>query len=79
MARIYTRKEVEARKLKFRIFAGMFDFLGTVGSMLLIFACVILLVALYTWIAGDAQTSFKTIYDSFEQAIIVPETTVLPY
>ena len=43
MARFVTKKEEEGRKLRLRVFAGMFDFLATVGSILLIFACVALL------------------------------------
>lgn len=58
MARFVTKKEEEGRKLRLRVFAGMFDFLATVGSILLIFACVALLASLVTWIRNDAQTTF---------------------
>ena len=39
MARIVTRKEAEGRRFRLRVFAGMFDFLATIGSLILIFAC----------------------------------------
>mgnify|MGYP001032580096 FL=1 len=73
MARFVTKKEAEGRKLRLRIFAGMFDFLGTVGSILLIFACVLLLTALVTWIRNDAKTTFASIEYSVRSALILPE------
>ncbi len=78
MARFVTKKEVEGRKLKLRIFAGMFDFLGTIGSILLIFGCVVLLTALFTWIKNDARTTFSSIEYSIRSALIMPEETVQP-
>ena len=54
MARFITRKEAEGRKFRLRVFAGMFDFLATIGSLILIFACVALLASLVTWIRNDA-------------------------
>ena len=32
MARIVTRKEAEGRRFRLRVFAGMFDFLATIGA-----------------------------------------------
>ena len=59
MARFITRKEAEGRKFRLRVFAGMFDFLATIGSLILIFACVALLASLVTWIRNDAKTTFR--------------------
>ena len=53
MARLYTRREARNRKMTFKIFAGMFDFIGTVASAVIIILCVVLLVQLVKWIAGD--------------------------
>lgn len=78
MARFVTRKEEEGRRLRFRVFAGMFDFLATIGSMLLIFACVALLASLVTWIRNDAKTTFSTIEYCITSALIVPEQTQAP-
>ena len=61
MARFITRKEAEGRKFRLRVFAGMFDFLATIGSLILIFACVALLASLVTWIRNDAKTTFASI------------------
>ena len=61
MARIVTRKEAEGRRFRLRVFAGMFDFLATIGSLILIFACVALLASLVTWIRNDAKTTFASL------------------
>lgn len=78
LPKIYTRREAEGKRLKFRIFAGMFDFLGTIGSVIVIFACVLLLTALTTWIINDGKTTFESIFYSIRTAIIMPEATPLP-
>ncbi|HIS02734.1 MAG TPA: hypothetical protein IAA75_02370 [Candidatus Pullichristensenella avicola] len=78
MARFMTKKEEEGRKLRLRVFAGMFDFLATIGSILLIFACVALLASLVTWIRNDAQTTFASIEYSISSALIMPEETQPP-
>ena len=73
MARFVTRKEAEGRKFRLRVFAGMFDFLATIGSLILIFACVALLASLVTWIRNDAKTTFASIEYSITSALIMPE------
>lgn len=78
MPKIYTRKEAEGKRLKLRIFAGMFDFLGTVGSVVVILACVLLLTALTTWIINDGKTTFQSIFYSIRTSIIMPEGTTAP-
>lgn len=65
--------------MKFAAAAGIFDGLGTLASIAIIFACVILVTALVTWIATDAQVSFATIYDTISKAIIVPTSTPSPF
>ena len=78
MPKIYTRKEVARRRMKFQVFAGMFDFLATIGSLMLIFACVALLASLATWIRNDAKTTFASIEYSITSAIIMPEDGQAP-
>lgn len=73
MAKLYTREEAKRRRMKYQIFAGMFDFLAVIAGVAVIIACVILLSALVNWIIGDAQVTFKSIWDMFEKALIVPE------
>ena len=75
MARFVTRKEAEGRKFRLRVFAGMFDFLATIGSLMLIFACVALLASLATWIRNDAKTTFASIEYSITSALIMPRTS----
>ena len=72
MARIYTRREVRRRRMKYQVFAGMFDFIGIVLGLIVIAACAILLSALYHWVIRDVQASFATLWDIFTSAIIIP-------
>ncbi len=73
MARIYTRREVRRRRMKYQVFAGMFDFVGIVLGLIVIAACAILLSALYHWVIRDVQASFATLWDIFVSAIIIPK------
>jgi len=73
MARIFTRQEVKRRRMKFQVFAGMFDFLGILAGIVVIIACVVLLSSLFHWAIDDIQTSFRTIWDIFMSAVIIPE------
>ena len=73
MARIMTRQEVKRRKMKYQVFAGMFDFVGILAGLVVVIACVILLSALYNWVIRDVQSSFATLWDIFVSAIIIPE------
>lgn len=71
MARLYTRREERSRRLTFRIFAGMFDFVGTVASAIVIIVCVVLIVQLTKWIVADFDTSFGTMMRMFTEAVVV--------
>ena len=73
MARIMTRQEVKRRRMKYQVFAGMFDFVGILAGLVVVIACVILLSALYNWMIRDVQSSFATLWDIFVSAIIIPE------
>ena len=73
MAKIYTRQEVKRRRTNFKIFAGIYDFLGAVVGIVVIIACAFLLAALINWIARDGQESFKSLIDIFNSAIIIPK------
>ena len=68
-----TRKEVKRRRMKYQVFAGMFDFVGILAGIVVVIACVILLSALYNWVIRDVQSSFATLWDIFVSAIIIPE------
>ncbi len=73
MARIYTRREVKRRRMKYQVFAGMFDFIAIVAGIVVIIACAILLSSLYHWVIRDVQSSFATLWDIFTSAIIIPK------
>lgn len=71
MARLYTRREERSRRLTFRIFAGMFDFVGTVASAILIIVCAVLIVQLTKWIVADFDTSFGAMLKMFKDAVVI--------
>lgn len=71
MARLYTRREERSRRLTFKIFAGMFDFVGTVASAIVIIVCVVLIVQLTKWIVADFDTSFGTMLKMFSEAVVI--------
>lgn len=73
MARLYTREEARKRRVKYQIFAGMFDFIAVVAGIALIIACILLLSALIDWLAADVPVTFKSLWDMFMQAVVVPE------
>ena len=73
MAKLYTRQEVRRRRMKFQIFAGMFDFVAVMVGIVVVIACIILISALVRWVMSDAPLTFKTLWEIFMKAIIVPE------
>lgn len=73
MAKLYTREEARRRRMKFQIFAGMFDFLAVVAGVIVIIACVILLTSLIQWIIGDVPVTFKSLWDMLMRALVLPE------
>lgn len=73
MARLYTREEARRRKVKYQVFAGLFDVLAIAAGVLVIIACILLLSALFNWLAGDVPVTFKSLWDIFMQAVVVPE------
>lgn len=73
MAKLYTREEVRRRRVKYQIFAGMFDFLAVVAGVLVIIGCVILLASLVRFLMGDVPVTFRKIIETVEKAIVIPE------
>ena len=73
MARIYTRQEVKRRRTNFKIFAGIYDFVGAVAGIVVIVACAFLLSALINWIVRDGQESFASLWKIVQDAIIIPK------
>ena len=57
--------------MTFKIFAGMFDFIGTVASAVIIILCVVLLVQLVKWIAGDFDSSFGAMVRMLQEAVVI--------
>lgn len=73
MAKLYTREEVRRRRMKFQIFAGMFDFLAVVAGVIVIIACVILLTSLVKWVLADVPVTFESLWDMLMRALVLPE------
>ena len=73
MAKLYTREEVRRRRMKYQIFAGMFDFLAVVAGVIVIIACIVLLSALVRWVMGDVPVTFQKIWETVMKAIVIPE------
>ena len=73
MAKLYTREEARRRRVTFQIFAGMFDFIAVLAGILVIIGCVILLTALVRWVIADVPVTFRTLWEIFMKAVVVPE------
>lgn len=73
MPRLLTQEEARRRKVKFQVFAGMFDFLAIVAGILVLVGCIVLIVSLVRWVAGDVPVTFKKIWDTFMKALVIPE------
>ena len=73
MAQLYTREDVRRRRMKYQIFAGMFDFLALVAGMLVIVGCLILITSLMNWLEADVPVTFRKIYETVMKAIVIPK------
>lgn len=73
MAKVYTRQEVNRRKVGFQIFAGIYDFIAIIIGVLVIIGCILLLVALINWVVRDGTQSFASLWNIFQSAIIIPK------
>ena len=62
MVHIYTRKEVKQRRMKYQVFAGMFDFVAILVGIAVIIACIILMNALVQFILRDGAVSFAKLW-----------------
>ena len=73
MAKLMTREEARRRKVKYQIFAGMFDFLAIVAGIIVIIACIILISSLVKWVVADVPVTFRSMWEMFLKAVVVPE------
>ena len=73
MAKLYTREEVRRRRMKYQIFAGMFDFLALVAGLLVIIGCLILITSLVNWLQADVPVTFRKVFETVMKAIGIPE------
>lgn len=73
MSKLYTREEARRRRMKYQIFAGMFDFLAIVAGVIVIIGCIILLTSLVRWVMADVPVTFHKLWEMFMKSIVVPE------
>ena len=73
MAKIYTRKEYRRRKVNYQIAAGLYDFISIVIGIVVIIACIVLIISIFSWVIRDGQSSFESLWNLFLDAIIIPE------
>lgn len=73
MTKIVTRQEVKRRRMKFQVFAGMFDFIGILAGLIVIIVCLVLLNSLIRWAIQDIEVSFESLWNLFTSAIIIPK------
>ena len=61
-----TREERRyARRQRFRMMAGLLDFLGVIAGMVVILVLVALLVSLVTWLQSDMYQTFTLLTTNF--------------
>ena len=71
MAKVISRKKQRERRIRLRVAASLMDFLGVVGSVVLIALCVLLLRSLSVWIAADFDSTFALLRATVLNAIMV--------
>ena len=73
MPKLFTREEARRRRMRFQIFAGMFDFIALIAGIIVVILCIILLSSLINWVRADAPVTFKSLWVMFTKALIVPK------
>ena len=73
MTKLYTQEEARRRKVKYQIFAGMFDFLAILAGVAVIIVCILLIAALVRWLKADIPVTFGSLWSILQRAIIVPK------
>lgn len=73
MPKLFTREEARRRRMRFQIFAGMFDFIALIAGIIVVVLCIVLLSALINWVRADVPVTFKTLWEMFTRALITPQ------
>ncbi|MCQ2438087.1 MAG: hypothetical protein MJ099_06800 [Clostridia bacterium] len=73
MAKIMTKREVRRRKMKYRVFAGLYDFVAILAGIAVIIVCCVLLTTLAKWTIATFNVSFEGLLGLFNDALIVPK------
>ncbi len=73
MPKLFTREEARRRRMRFQIFAGMFDFIALIAGIIVVILCIILLSSLINWVRADAPGTFISLWEMFTKALIVPK------
>lgn len=71
MARVISRRKQRERRIRLRVAASLMDFLGVIGSAVLIGLCLLLLRSLAVWISDDFNSTFSLIKATVLNAVMV--------
>ena len=71
MARVISRSRQRERRIRLRVAASLADFLGVVGSCVLIVLCVLLLHSLAVWVGSDFDATFGLLKATVLNAVMV--------
>ena len=73
MAKYMTKSEVVRKRAWFRAVSGLMDFFASIGSFIIILACIILLTSLFSWLRSDITTSLRSIESIAVNALVSPD------
>ncbi len=59
------------RRDRFKVAASLMDFVGVVGSTVLIVLLMAALAGLYTWLRSDLNATFSTIGQNINEAVVI--------
>jgi len=71
VARVISRKKQRERRIRLRVAASLMDFLGVIGSVVIIGLCLLLLRSLAVWIGADFESTFSLIKATVLNAVMV--------
>ena len=74
MAKYMTKREAMRKRAWFRALSGLADFFASIGSVIVILLCVVLLTQLFVWLRSDIAQTFYSLESVAISAIVQPET-----
>jgi uncharacterized membrane protein len=62
---------LEEYRMRLKAMAGVLDFFGVIGCIVLIIAMIALLANLYSWLVGDLSQTFSDLQKNVTDALLV--------